>query len=98
MTEFSDTGKLKVKFSNTMRKITELSTIDSTALKLKLYPHETSTHRSKEELEFDWKVTEFGSNYMILQIDWNYPIQISSGLQRDKLQMTVLNNWVFFSA
>ena len=47
MTEFSDTGKLKVKFSHTMRKITELSTIDSSVLKLKLYPDETSTHKNK---------------------------------------------------
>ena len=61
MTEFSETGKLKVKFSHTMRKITELSMIDKSVLKLKLYPHETSTHKSKEELEFDWHVTEFGS-------------------------------------
>ena len=32
MTEFSDTGRLEVKFSHTMRKITELSAIDSSVL------------------------------------------------------------------
>ena len=35
---------------------------------------------------------------MILQVDWKNPIQISSGLQRDKFQMTVLDNQKFFSA
>ena len=88
---------LKVNFSHNMRKITDLSTIDSSKLKLKLYPDETSTYRNKKELEFDWKATEFESKYMILQIDWKYPMHISSGLQSDKLQMTVLDNLVFFS-
>ena len=42
-------------------------------------------------------MTEFGSNQMILQVNWDYPIHISTGLQRDKLRMTILNNSMFFS-
>ena len=81
-----------------MRKVTDLSTIDTSVLKLELFPDESSTYSGKDDLEFDWSVTQFSSYFMNLQINWKQPVQISSGLQRDKLKMTILNNEMFFSA
>lgn len=98
ITEVSSTGLVHVSFSEGLRRVSDLSQISKDTLKLELIPDETNQFDDVSQIGFDWSATEFEPNFMSIQIEWNNPYQVSAGLQRDSLTMTVLDSNFFFSA
>ena len=99
MTELSETGLLKIAFSQEMQLI-DFSAQNSAfkeGLSLKLLPNESNEFIEEKDSGFEWTVTQFEDYSMQIQIEWNNPTAISSGLQRDQLFITVTDPSLFFS-
>lgn len=61
-------------------------------------PDETNIIEDPSTIGFIWEVIEFNAYSMKIQIDFNLAVQISSGLQRDRLSATVKKPELFFSS
>ena len=68
--------------------------VNETALNLVIIPNEEDTDMSRKV--FNWTATSFTADKMLLQIDFENPVYISSR-GRDILKIQVLNELLFTS-
>ena len=81
-----------------MKKITDLGLINAEVLGIALLPDESNEFEDPADISLTWQVTEFSPRSMKIQIEWQNVYQVSSGSQRDYLNVTVIDSDHFFSA
>ena len=100
VSELSDTGLLKITFTQEIRFI-DFKSEDSAiydGLQIKIEPNEQNEFIEEEKDNgFKWTVKEFEKFFIKIQIEWNNPASISAGLKRDRLVVSVTDPDLFFS-
>ena len=81
-----------------MEQITDLGSINAEVLVIALLPDESNEFEDPADISLTWQVTEFSPRSMKIQIEWQNIYQVSSGSQRDYLNVTVIDINHFFSA
>ena len=96
----TDEGRVEVFFNQPLI-VTNLtmgrnlnSIVNETALNLVIIPNEEDTDMSRKA--FNWTATSFTADKMVLQIDFENPVYISSS-GRDILEIQILNKQLFKS-
>ena len=97
--EFTYIGELRIKFSQKMIIVEELSQFTDSVLELTLEPNEFNIIEEPEiDLAFTWEALSFSEREMTIQVTFAKPSFISAGVNRDDFTATVKDTKYFFSA
>ena len=80
-----------------MKQIDDLSLFNETTFGVDLFPDETNTFDDPSDIDFKWTVVEFTAQSMKVQIEWAKIYQISAGVDRDVLKITIKDQNLFIS-